>query len=248
MKRALDESADYIATGHYSKTEDGKLFKAKDTNKDQTYFLYQLTKDQLTHSIFPLADLTKPEIRKVAAEIKLPVAEKKDSQGICFVGKVDVEEFIKSQLGEKQGNFIDIDSGKVVGVHKGFWFYTNGQRRGIRIGGQSKPYFVCGKDTAKNEVYLARGKDHPALWGSNMCINEFHFIDPEYDWTKSRDYTAMVRYRAKAMPCKIKFEKKLISLSATIEFEADVWAPADGQSLVVFDGQECIGGGIISKC
>lgn len=81
-----------------------------------------------------------------------------------------------------------------------------------------------------------------------MCINEFHFIDPEYDWTKSRDYTAMVRYRAKAMPCKIKFEKKLISLSATIEFEADVWAPADGQSLVVFDGQECIGGGIISKC
>lgn len=248
MKRALSEGAEMIATGHYSKTVDGELFKAKDPNKDQTYFLYQLTKEQLDKTIFPLADLLKPEVRQIALKAKLPVAEKRDSQGICFVGKVNVEEFIKSQLGEKPGNFIDIDNGEVVGRHNGYWFYTNGQRRGIRIGGLSTPYFVCKKDSKTNVVYLAKGKDNKALWGDKMSVGDFHFIDKAYDYTRLTRFTAMIRYRSKDVECKIKFNKNQDStVSANIEFENMVWSPAVGQSIVVFEGQKCIGGGIIEE-
>ncbi|HVX92635.1 MAG TPA: tRNA 2-thiouridine(34) synthase MnmA, partial [Candidatus Dojkabacteria bacterium] len=146
LKKALSEGADYIATGHYAKTENGRLYKAKDSNKDQTYFLYQLNEDQLSHSLFPLADLTKPEVREIAKENNLPNAVRKDSQGICFIGKIDIVDFLKNELKEKKGDIVDIDTKEIVGEHIGVWFYTIGQRKGIKVGGLDEPYYVCSKD------------------------------------------------------------------------------------------------------
>lgn len=251
MRKALSEGADMIATGHYSKTTDGRLYKAKDTNKDQTYFLYQLTEEQLRHSVFPLAELTKPQVREIAKSVILPVSEKKDSQGICFVGKVDVAEFIKSELGTKEGVFMDIDTQQVVGTHLGYWFYTIGQRRGIKIGGKKQPYFVAGKDSMKNIIYLAEGKTHPSLWGKRVEVKDFHFINEDFRMeitgdasveTKTKEYTATVRYRTKDTSCSVEFHND----SVIVNFDEPVWAPAIGQSAVVFDGDLCIGGGPVS--
>jgi tRNA-uridine 2-sulfurtransferase len=238
LKKALDEGADYIATGHYSKTKDGKLFKAKDTNKDQTYFLYQLTKAQLEKSIFPLGDLTKQEVRKLAKDFKIPVAEKKDSQGICFVGKIDVQDFLSRNLKEKTGDIVDVDTKKVVGKHNGIWFYTIGQRHGIKIGGLKNPYFVSSKDPQKNVLYVAQGKKNPELWKKNMVLEKLHLINPQH-FIKNENLTGMIRYRS--TDTKVKINK------LTVEFEKEQWAPALGQSVVLFEKNECIGGGVISK-
>ncbi len=242
LKKALSEGADYIATGHYSKTENGKLFKAKDKNKDQTYFLYQLSKQQLEKSLFPLANLTKDEVRKLAKEFKLPVAEKKDSQGLCFVGEINVKQFIASKLKEKEGNIIDFDTKKIVGKHNGIWFYTIGQRHGIKIGGVKEGYFVVGKDPLKNILYVVEGRNNPALWKKKMEIENLHSVDPSYKWLK-KDFTATIRYRNPDKPIKISLDGN----KARIEFEDPQWAPALGQSLVIFDKDECVGGGILTK-
>jgi len=241
LKKALSEGADYIATGHYSKTMGGRLFKAKDKNKDQTYFLYRLTKQQLEKSIFPLGDLTKQEVRKLAKKYKLPVAEKKDSQGLCFVGKINVQEFIKNTLKESEGDIKDIDEDKVVGKHKGLWFYTIGQRHGIRVGGTQEPYFVVKKDIKKNTLYVAQGRNHPKLYKKTLEVANLHLINPKYEFQK-KDFTATIRYRCADTPVKLRFENK----KTIIDFEKSQWAPALGQSLVLFDKNECLGGGFIT--
>lgn len=248
LSRAIAEGADYIATGHYSKTENGRLFKAKDTNKDQTYFLYQLTSEQLKKSLFPLSDLTKPEIRELAKDFNLPVAEKKDSQGICFVGKVDVNLFLKEELPIQIGDFVDIDSNKIIGKHEGHWFYTIGQRKGLKIGGSSLPYYVSDKDSSKNIVYIAKGKDNPHLLKKDIEIENFHFINYNDELINQKLFTATVRYRTKDTPVNIDFTKSSANeYFAKLKFDAEIWAPAIGQSVVVFNGNECIGGGILSK-
>jgi tRNA-specific 2-thiouridylase len=250
MKKALSEGADYIATGHYSKIENGQLFKAKDTNKDQTYFLYQLTKAQLEKSIFPLADITKPEVRILAKEFNIPVSEKKDSQGICFVGKVNINKFLKEELPVVAGDFIDLDSKKVVGQHEGHWFYTIGQRKGIKIGGSALPYYVSGKDIENNIIYLVKGKENPALWKSEMIIDDFHLINSETkveDLKKLSNLTATVRYRTKDTPINIEWILVNNCLVAKTIFVDYIWAPAIGQSLVLFDDKECIGGGVLTS-
>ena len=242
LEKALSQGADYIATGHYSKTQNGRLFKAKDTNKDQTYFLHRLNKEQLEKSIFPLGDFTKQEVRKMAKEFKLPVAQKKDSQGLCFIGKIHVSDFIKSTLKEKEGNIVDQNSKKIVGQHNGIWFYTIGQRQGIRIGGMKEPYFVSGKDVKKNVLYVVQGRNNPALYKNKLIVNDLHLIDPNYKFTKE-EFTATIRYRSPDTPVKISFKDK----KTIVEFKKPQWAPALGQSLVIFDKDECIGGGFISK-
>lgn len=242
LKKALSQGADYIATGHYSKTKEGRLFKAKDKNKDQTYFLYQLSKEQLQKSIFPLGELKKENVRKLAKNFKLPVAEKKDSQGLCFVGKIDVNDFIRTNLKEKKGDIVDLDTNKIVGKHNGIWFYTIGQRHGIRIGGMKNPYFVGKKDPKNNTLYVVQGKNNPKLYKKVLFLNNLHTIDENYEF-KKKNFTATIRYRSPDNPIKLEIKNK----KARIEFKQSQWAPALGQSVVIFDKQECIGGGIISN-
>ncbi len=243
LKKAVEDGANYIATGHYSKTKGGKLFKAKDKNKDQTYFLYRLTKEQLGKSIFPLGGLTKEEVRKMAKEFKLPVAEKKDSQGLCFVGKIDVGDFIKSTLKEKKGDIIDLDKKTVIGEHKGIWFYTIGQRRGIKVGGTQKPYFVAKKDVENNNIYVVQGNNHPELYSKEIFLDKLHLIDTKEIINKEDKLTATIRYRSKDSPINLSF----IENKVKITFQKAQWAPALGQSLVIFRNNECLGGGFVSK-
>jgi tRNA-uridine 2-sulfurtransferase len=242
LKKALEEGADYIATGHYSKTKNGRLFKAKDTNKDQTYFLYRLSKKQLEKSVFPLGDLTKEEVRKLAKNFKLPVAEKKDSQGLCFIGKINIREFLRKTLKEKKGEVIDLDQDKVVGEHNRIWSYTIGQRHGIEIGGTKEPYFVAKKDIHKNILYVVQGRDNPLLYKKNLTITDLHLINPEYKFTKE-NFTATIRYRSPDRPIKLSFKGN----KTKVEFKEAQWAPALGQSVVIFDKNECLGGGFITE-
>jgi len=242
LKKALSEGADLIATGHYSKTIDGKLFKAEDTKKDQTYFLHQLSKEQLGKCLFPLGDLTKEKVRELAKGFDLPVAEKKDSQGLCFIGKVDIRDFLKSRLKEKTGKIVNIETGEIVGEHKGIWFYTNGQRQGIGIGGRKKPYFVAGKDVKNNILYVAEGKKNIHLWKNKIQFKNIHLIDSDAT-LPSKNLTGTIRYRSPDTPIKIEKQEN----SYFVKFKKKQWAPATGQSLVIFNKNECLGGGIIAK-
>lgn len=236
LQRAIEDGADFIATGHYARTENGSLYKAKDKNKDQTYFLSGLREDQLRKSIFPLHNLTKPEVRKIAEELALPNAKRKDSQGICFVGKVDIQEFLRQRLKEKPGRIVDIDTGKAVAQHIGVWFYTIGQRKGLEIGGLATPYFVADKDVEHNILYVAAGKDHPKLWSKEINTDEFIFINK--DESLDGELTAQIRYRSE--PSEVGFK------NGKFIFSKAQWAPSKGQSLVAYRGDKCLGRAIIS--
>jgi tRNA-specific 2-thiouridylase len=241
LMRCLEEGADLIATGHYAQVKSGNLYKAVDTNKDQTYFLSRVKKSQLEKVLFPLGQLTKPEIRELAKKYNLPNAEKKDSQGICFVGKVNMGEFLRTRINEMEGDFIDIDTGKVVGRHKGIYFYTNGQRKGIQIGGLSEPYFVASKDIDKNIVYLAKGKENPHLWKKEILVKDLDLINPELDLSNAKE--AMIRYRSNVSGIRVEEFEEGYKLS----FKDSQWAPAPGQTVVFFDDDKCLGAAIISE-
>ena len=246
LEKAISEGADYIATGHYSKTENGLLFKAKDRNKDQTYFLHQLTYNQLSKSIFPLAELEKKEIREIAKSVGIPNFARKDSQGICFVGKVDIQEFLSQQLREKEGNIIDDDTGKIIGKHNGVWYYTIGQRKGLSIGGSPLPYFINRKDVKENIIYAVQGKDNPKLYSNTVYLCDLHIINPKLsinEIVNLNSLTATIRYRSIDTKCKLSIENDLIK----VVFDEKKWAPAIGQSIVIFNNKECIGGGRIYK-
>lgn len=241
FEKATEEfGADLIATGHYARKiegEDGihRLYRGVDSNKDQTYFLYNLTQAQLSKTLFPIGHLAKPEVRKLAKKFNLPNADKPDSQGICFIGEIDVLKFLMSRLPEKHGDIVDIDTNEKVGEHKGSYFHTIGQRKGLGIGGQEIPYFVVGKDFEKNIVYVGKGHDHPSLMKSEVKLENIHKI---YDFDNS-GLSASVRYRNKAI------EGVLDENEMTFKFNQPQWAPASGQSLVIYKGDECVGGGVI---
>ncbi|MFS8131087.1 MAG: tRNA 2-thiouridine(34) synthase MnmA, partial [Candidatus Dojkabacteria bacterium] len=244
LEKAIDEGADFIATGHYARKVEidgiNRMLKGKDSNKDQTYFLYNLTQSQLDKVLFPVGDIEKPEVRKIAEKAGLPNAKKPDSQGICFIGEINVLKFLMSKIPVKEGDIVDIDSGKVVGKHKGIYFHTIGQRNGLNIGGTPVPYFVCKKDIEKNIVYVCLGSDNPALYRTSITFENFHLIN-----RKSFNYDiplqASVRYRQKPIPGHVWVEEGIM----TFQFDAPVRAVASGQSLVMYSGDECIGGGII---
>ncbi|WKZ31036.1 MAG: tRNA 2-thiouridine(34) synthase MnmA [Candidatus Dojkabacteria bacterium] len=237
MKRAIEDGADLIATGHYARTEDGSLFKATDRSKDQTYFLSGLTEEQLSKAYFPLHSMKKSEVRKLAAELGLPNATRKDSQGICFVGKVDIQDFLSLRLKEIYGEIVDVDTDEVVGEHNGVWFYTNGQRKGLQIGGLEQPYFVACKDVENNRLYVANGKKHPQLWSNTISTEPFQFINQ--DEKLEGELTAQIRYRSE--PTAVKFQ------DGKFVFKKPLWAPSKGQSLVVYRGEKCLGRGIITE-
>lgn len=241
LKRALTEGADYVATGHYARrveTDKARLLMGRDSNKDQTYFLWTITAEALAHSLFPVGDLTKAEVRELAAKANLPVATKKDSQGICFVGQVPVHEFIAARLPEKIGVVKNLQ-GEILGEHTGAHFYTVGQRHGFTLR-TLLPHYVVGTDVQKNEVYVVAGNSDAALYKTTVQVKDWSWV---YETPKDLStLTARIRYRQPAqLVHSLKIEQNLM----TVQFAAAQRAVTAGQSIVFYEGQEMIGGGII---
>jgi tRNA-specific 2-thiouridylase len=234
--------ADYIATGHYTKTENGSLFKSKDPSKDQTYFLNRISGEVLEKTIFPLSELTKEEVRKIAEEIELPNFNKKDSQKICFLKGMDLQK----QFFDSPGAIKDIDARATIGTHSGIHNYTIGQRQGIKIGGLDKPYFVAKKDVDKNIVCVAKGRDNPALWKTKFEVKDFNFINKR-NVGIFENLHGLIRYHSKGSFTTVKWDNENDQITGIFEFEIPQWAPSTGQSLVIYSGEECIGGGEITK-
>lgn len=238
LEAALEDGADMIATGHYARVENGVLKQAKDTNKDQTYFLYRVTGEALQKTLFPLGEFTKPEVRDMAKERGLFTAGKKDSQGICFVGKIGIREFLSQYVEQKPGEIIDKTTGKVLGHHDGAIFYTLGQRHGLELGG-GLPYYVVGKDMEKNEVYVTRDINDETLWKEAVKLTAVHWIN---EVPQDGEYDIRVRHRAKLVKARLGFEGDEIRLTLADPERA----VAAGQSVVIYDGDVCLGGGIIA--
>lgn len=240
LDTALKNGADYIATGHYAKTEGGRLFMAKDFNKDQTYFLYRVNQEALKKTLFPVGDLTKPQIRASAKKHNLVTATKEESMGICFVGKVVIKEFLQQFVKTKPGRIINQHK-KVIGEHDGAIFYTIGQRHGLEVGG-GLPYYVTGKDMKKNIVYVTTDLQDKNLWSGEIKLSDVYWIDNEPK--SSQELMVRIRHRAKLIP--VKKLNKLSNSQLVAELSEDVRALTPGQSAVFYSGQECLGGGIVT--
>jgi tRNA-specific 2-thiouridylase len=238
LETALEDGADLIATGHYARVKDGQLLQAEDTNKDQTYFLYRVTGEALQKTVFPLGEFTKPVVRKMAEERGLYTAAKKDSQGICFVGQIGIREFLSQYVEQTAGSIIDKQSGKALGQHDGAIFYTIGQRHGLDVGG-GLPYYVVGKDMEKNEVYITTNLNDDALWKPELTIASTHWIN---DVPSAGTYQARVRHRAPLVSVTLSFEA---DGDVRLVLDAPERAVAPGQSIVIYDGAVCVGGGIL---
>lgn len=235
LNSALGDGAEMIATGHYARIKDGKLLAGLDKNKDQSYFLYRVTEDALRQSLMPIGEMEKPEVRKIANKLGLATAEKKDSQGICFVGKVGIKEFLLAELGQqKTGPIID-QAGREIGEHDGAIFYTIGQRHGLDVGG-GLPYYVSRKDMKTNTVYVTTNLDDKNLWTKEIELEDPHWINEKPDADKQ--YQARLRYRGSLVPCELKGNKLILG-----EEQRGI---AAGQSAVIYDGDHVLGGGIIS--
>ena len=168
---AREQGADFIATGHYAKTDGDKLLRAKDENKDQTYFLYRISKDAIAHTIFPLGDMLKPDVKKLAEKYGFHNAYKKESMGVCFVGEVGIKDFLKEYVKETFGDIVEKETGEVVGSHEGAIFYTIGQRHGLNVGG-GMPYYVVDKDIEKNIVYVSKNLNNKDLWTKELTLSD----------------------------------------------------------------------------
>ncbi|OGV71698.1 MAG: tRNA 2-thiouridine(34) synthase MnmA [Methylophilales bacterium RIFCSPHIGHO2_02_FULL_57_10] len=249
LDHALGLGADLIATGHYAKVRevDGlfQLLKAEDGNKDQSYFLYRLDQAQLSRTLFPLGGLYKREVREIARKAGLSTSEKKDSTGICFIGEQPFREFLNRYLPKQPGE-MRTPEGRVVGKHEGLMYYTIGQRHGLCIGGgkegTGEPWFVAGKDMQNNVLIVVQGHEHPLLFSDHLAANQLHWIagyDPRVHWV----YTAKTRYRQPDAPCEI---DSISNDFCAIVFGQPQWAVTPGQSVVVYESQVCLGGGIIA--
>jgi tRNA-specific 2-thiouridylase len=256
LDHAMKLGADLIATGHYARvrqnTGNGKfeLLKALDSTKDQSYFLHRLNQAQLSKSLFPLGDIAKTEVRKIADKLQLPNAAKKDSTGICFIGERPFREFLGRYLQHKPGP-IKLDNGQTVGEHVGLSFYTLGQRKGIGIGGlkshknadgTGEPWFVARKDIASNTLYIVQGHDHPWLLSGELGAGQASWIAGEPP--APRALSAKTRYRQADVACAV-MPEGLDRFALT--FTEPQWAVTPGQSAVLYDGDVCLGGGIIDS-
>lgn len=246
LNDALDKGADWMATGHYARKEvvDGVhyLLKGCDQNKDQSYFLYRLQPHQLVHALFPLGELEKPEVRRLAAEAGLPTAAKKDSTGICFIGERPFREFLQRYLPTDNG-VMRTPEGRQVGEHLGLMYYTLGQRKGLGIGGEGEPWFVAGKDLAKNELIVVQGHEHPLLYSCYLDMDDLSFTLPERP--QSGRYQCKTRYRMADVACQLTYSDD--GQSVRLVFDEPQWAVTPGQSAVLYDGDICLGGGIIAQ-
>lgn len=240
LETALEDGAEAIATGHYARVKDGQLLAGLDQNKDQSYFLYRVTEEALKKTFMPIGDLEKPAVRAKAAELGLITAAKKDSQGICFVGKVGIKDFLQQYITTEPGDIVDKDSNELVGQHDGAIFYTIGQRHGLGVGG-GLPYYVVGKDMTKNEVYVSRKLNDDSLWKDELTLNNLHWINgaPE----KGKTYKVRSRYRAPLVEATI---TDLTDDSAQLKLHDPERAITAGQSTVMYDGDRVVGGGIVA--
>jgi tRNA-specific 2-thiouridylase len=239
LQAALDDGADMIATGHYARIKDGQLLVGDDTNKDQSYFLYRVTEDALRRSLMPIGDYEKPKVREIAKKFGLNTAEKKDSQGICFVGKIGIKEFLQQFVATQPGAIVD-QHGQVIGEHDGALFYTIGQRHGLSVGG-GLPYYVVGKDMPKNEVYVTTDLQDERLWGDKLELASPHWINNEPD--SAGQYTVRTRYRAERIPVTAIIKLKNGNWQLTLKDEVRAVTP--GQSAVLYEGDRVVGGGIV---
>ena len=238
-KKAKELGADYIATGHYAKIKDGKLYRAKDLNKDQSYFLAYVNKEIFKDVIFPLEDMLKSEVRKIALENDLVTAKKKDSTGICFIGERNFRKFLKNYLPNQSGQIVDIDTKEVLGTHNGLMYYTIGQRRGLNLGGNDNRSFVVKKDLDNNILYVCSGDENDYLYSSKAIISDFNFLTDK----KVSACTCKFRYRQQDIPCKVEYlDNNKIFL--TYEHGKSV---TPGQFCVLYDGDICLGGGMIEE-
>ncbi|OYX38806.1 tRNA 2-thiouridine(34) synthase MnmA [Candidatus Saccharibacteria bacterium 32-50-10] len=238
LEAALADGAEIIATGHYARTENGRLLMAVDDKKDQTYFLYRVTSDALRQTVFPIGEFDKQTVRQMAAERGLITADKKDSQGICFVGQIGMREFLSEYVDTKPGPIIDKLTNQPIGTHDGAIFYTIGQRHGLDLGG-GLPYYVVGKNMDRNEVYVTTNLNDDQLWRPLVELADVHWIKgvAPIDGT----YRVRARHRGALLPARVVNSDGTVRL----EFEQPERAIAAGQSVVIYDGDECLGGGIV---
>ncbi len=277
LKTALSLGADYVATGHYCRKGEtaahGKtvyrLLTGKDPKKDQSYFLCQVSQDQLAKALFPIGDLEKSEVRKIAADIGLVTADKKDSQGLCFVGKISLPDFLQQQLKPKEGDIIEVPAeavldypseedadlssprvfsradGKKVGTHSGAHYFTVGQRKGLAVGGTKKPLFVLGTDIEENTVYTGQGDDHPGLYrkGLSVADADIHYVRPDQALKpgEQRRYQVRIRYRQPLEEATLKYDGQRLY----IIFDRPQRGVAPGQFAAWYEGDELIGSGVI---
>lgn len=237
--------ADYIATGHYARvdrsTDETIMLRGLDNNKDQTYFLSQLSQDQIKDVLFPVGNLQKSEVRDIAHKYKLATADKKDSTGICFIGERNFNEFLSNYLPAKPGNIVDT-KGDILGKHDGLMYHTIGQRRGLGIGGDGEAWFVCGKDLDKNELIVCQGANNPLLFSNRLLASEFSTFSKK-KLPKEFICTAKFRYRQKDINAKVKILDK-----DHVEVTYDpTKAVTPGQAAVFYQGEICLGSAIIDE-
>ena len=256
---ARQNGFDAVATGHYAKTDGVNLMVPKDKHKDQTYFLYLLRQEQLKHVIFPLANLTKRQVRQEAKKRNLPVADKKDSVGICFIGDIDVHRFLKDRLGENPGEVVDVD-GNVIGRHKGLWFYTVGQRSGFTINQKTlvkqtdgsvitkhniPPFYVIKKIPKKNQLMVGFG---PQTLMDEFEVSQLHIINPKYkNLDRLENLKVRIRHTGRLLDCRVRFDQD--NKRTRVKLNQPVRGIAEGQSAVFYlpEGDETVvaGGGVI---
>lgn len=262
LKEALKLGADRVATGHYcrrgKKNDEYTLLAGADPNKDQSYFLCQLSQEQLRYAMFPIGEILKPEVRRIAAEQGLATAQRKDSQGICFVGKVDLPVFLQQKLAAKEGEIVEIpaswagytqsreawepyeytpEDGKTIGRHEGAHFYTIGQRRGLAIGGHSEPLFVIATDVDRNIVYVGEGQSHPGLFRRALRIENHHMIRTSA--TRNGYFGVRIRYRQPLQDAVLD--------GNIITFDQPQRGITAGQFAAWYDGDELVGSGVIAQ-
>lgn len=234
-----------MATGHYARIvrrPDGTLglCKGEDPHKDQSYFLYRLGQEQLSRALFPVGEMMKEDVRELARKEGLPNWDRKDSTGICFIGERKFDDFLARHLPRKEGEMRDPE-GKVVGAHQGVWFHTVGQRKGLGIGGDGDAWYVAAKDAGRNELTVVQGREHPLLLGESADLEDTSWVagrPPKQDWV----YTARIRHGQYPQACTL---PSIGEGECSVRFAAPQWAMAPGQSVVVYDGNVCLGGGVI---
>jgi tRNA-uridine 2-sulfurtransferase len=282
LNNALKLGADFVATGHYARKaeflKDGKtvyqLLSGKDPNKDQSYFLCQLTQEQLSRSLFPIGELLKPEVRAIAKKLGLVTAEKKDSQGLCFVGKVHLPDFLQQKLQAKKGRVVEMPAtatafqngyaqddlialtnpyelnaaeGKIVGEHNGAHYYTIGQRKGLNLGGNAKPLFVIGTDTEQNIIYTGMGEDHPGLYRRGLFVStaDEHWIREDLKLLPGESRKYLARIRYRQKLDSCTLHKKPEGLY--IIFDKPQKSITPGQFAAWYEAGELVGSGVISR-
>lgn len=242
---AMEQGFDFVATGHYAQNINATLCIPQDTWKDQTYFLYRLREEQLSHILFPIGHLEKKQVRELAKKHKLATADKSDSQGICFIGDINVHNFLKERLGENPGNVVDV-SGKKIGTHRGLWFYTIGQRHGFDVPVSSNtipPFYVLRKNAAKNQLVVGFGAE---TYVDSFSIEDVHWINSKFpppgrgeQITNSNNLFVRIRHTGKLLPCVLEGNR--------VKLDEAVQGIAPGQSAVFYSDSVCLGGGVISS-